>query len=465
MRVTHKKERNVDFWEVMERFDEGPLVYESEFDLLVNREAQRLKSEYGIKYNPAEPINLDLDMADRLFEAGMHFFIDVGVYCLDTRKICRFTEEELIQSLVRAPDFVSFGREDGERIMKHREVQSIQPPFCSPNPVGTPVREEMFDKVLQSYAEIPYADTFSGPSLLSLHGRPVRSGTPLEVEAAIWNIQHIDQARRTVGRPNMGCHNFISCAEKTDAIIASTMHDFGSRQSDGLLNGAIAEMKVDYERLKKVAYLRKSGHVIGGLYGPLMGGYAGGPEETAIVLVAHHFLGLMVFQALWHDSFPIHIHQVCNTGLKLLWLLTVSGQTLARNTHLPVMTCCFAAAGPCTSMIFDELAAHTTAAVTSGYNINPMAPARNKYPERCSGMEAAVCCEVGHAVAEGGLPLDEINRFVKELLKIYEKDIPKAPLGKTFEECYDGENLVPGDEYVKLFEDAKKRWRKLGFSV
>ena len=192
-----------------------------------------------------------------------------------------------------------------------------------------------------------------------------------------------------------------------------------------------------------------------------MGGYAGGVEETAIILVAHHFLGMLVFEAKWHDSFPIHIHQVCNTGSSLLWLLTISGQALSRNTHLPLMTCCFASAGPCTTMVFDELCAHTMAAVVSGYNINPMAPARNKYPERCSGMEAGACCEIGHVVAQKRFPLGEANRFVKRLLKEYEEEIPCAPVGSTFEECYDMEKVVPGPEYMRLFEKAKKKWEKI----
>lgn len=454
----------MNFWEKIELFDRGAMINETVFDRELNRRAKELKMEFEINYNPDDPVNQDLHMADRLFQAAVNLFVELGVYCLDTRKIGKFSKEEVLKSMEHAPDSVSFGQGEQKRTLVHRNVGDREPPFCSPNPVGTPVREELFEEILNSYASIPDADTFSGPSLLSLYGQPVRSGTPLEVEAAIWNIQRIDQARKKAGRPDMGSHNFISCAEKTDAIIASTMGDFGARKSDGLLNGAIAELKVDFERLKKVAYLRKSGHVIGGLYGPLMGGYAGGPEETAITLVAHHFLGLMAFEAIWHDSFPIHIHHVCNTDSSLLWVVSISGQALARNTHLPIMSCCFASAGPCTPMVFDELCAHSVTAVVSGYNINPMAPARNKYPERCSGWEAKSCCEIGHAVANLQPDLKEVNRFVKELVKGYEKKIPNAPIGRTFEECYDVDRMTPKPEYIKLYEEAKKRWEKLGFS-
>jgi methylamine--corrinoid protein Co-methyltransferase len=455
----------MDFWEAMKRLDEGPMTAERDFDLAVNRNAAALKQEHDIRFDPNAPVNLDTAMADRLFEAAVRFFVQVGVYCPDTRTVARFTERELSRALDGAPGEVGFGEGAGRRYLRHRKVEDGRPPFCSPNPVGTPVREELFAAVLKSYAQVRRADTFSGPSLVSLYGRPVRSGTPLEVEAAIWNIEKIHEARQSAGRPDMGCHNFISCAEKTDAIIAAACSGFGARTTDGLLNGAIAEMKVDFERLKKVAFLRRSGQVIGGLYGPLMGGYAGGPEETAIVLVAHHFLGLLLFQATWHDSFPIHLHQVCNTGRKLLWLMTIAGQSIARNCALPVATCCFAAAGPCTPMIFDELAAHTVSAVVSGYGINPMAPARNKHPERCSGFEASACCDIGHAVAGSGMGLADANEFVRRLMEGYEQRIPHAPIGKTFSECYDVERVRPGEEYTRLYEEVKKKWEGMGFPV
>ena len=453
----------MDFWEVMKRLETGPIVPEEEFDRSVSKAAYEYKDKYEIKFEPEEPVPVDSAMADRLFEAGVELFLDVGIYCIDTRRVCKFSKEELIEALEKAPESVDFGSGKDQRTFKHRTVDDKTPPFCSPNPIGTPVREALYDKVLYTYANISHADTFSGPSLISFNGETIGSGTPLEVEAAIWNVRQLDKARQEVGRPEMCSHNIIACAEKTGAITSAMKQEFGARPTDGLLNGAIAELKVDYERLRKVAFLRQSTHPIGGLYGPLMGGYAGGPEGTAIVLTAHHFLGLMAFEAQWHDSFPIHIHQVNNTSTPLLWLLALVGQALARNTHLPIMTSCFTAAGPCTPMLFDELCAHTMVAVASSHNINPMAPARNKYPERCSGFEAGVCCEIGHVIAETGLPLKEIGQMVKTLLTNYEKQIPDAPLGKKFEECYNIDKMEPTSEYIKLYEEAKERWFKIGF--
>jgi len=59
----------------------------------------------------------------------------------------------------------------------------------------------------------------------------------LEVEAAIWNVRKIAEARRSIGRPLMASHNIIACAEKTGAITAAIREEFGAIPTDGLLNG------------------------------------------------------------------------------------------------------------------------------------------------------------------------------------------------------------------------------------
>jgi len=129
------------------------------------------------------------------------------------------------------------------------------------------------------------------------------------------------EAARAAGRPQIGIHNLISNAERTDATLAAIQADFGAQPNDGLCIAATAELKIDYERVKKVVALRHSGHNKYALYGPLMGGYAGGPEATAIVLVAYHFLGVLALEAQWHCCFPLHIHHLCNTTRELLWIM------------------------------------------------------------------------------------------------------------------------------------------------
>jgi methylamine--corrinoid protein Co-methyltransferase len=224
----------------------------------------------------------------------------------------------------------------------------------------------------------------------------------------------------------------------------------------------MAELKVDYERMKKVPFLLHKGYNKYGLYGPIMGGYAGGPEATAIVHVAHHFLGLLVFQAQWHDGFPLHLMQGCNSTRDLLWLISITGQALARNTHLLIGVSPFTAAGPCTDMVIFEIAAAVLAATVSGLHLNLVAVARNKYPERSSGMEARIGAETGHLVARQGISREQANTIVKKILTEYESQISVAPLGKRFDECYDLHTIKPTREYIDLYDRCKEKLIQFG---
>ena len=150
----------------------------------------------------------------------------------------------------------------------------------------------------------------SGPSLFGmLGGIEVKSGSAVELEAGIFDIGKRREAARRVGYPGKGIYTHVSAAEKADAMIAAARPEFGCLEGDGVLCAAIAEMKVDNDRLKKTAFLLHTYYNMGGLNGPLMGGYAGGPEGTSMVLVAHNFLNLMVFRSATFGYFDLHENQ------------------------------------------------------------------------------------------------------------------------------------------------------------
>jgi methylamine--corrinoid protein Co-methyltransferase len=269
-------------------------------------------------------------------------------------------------------------------------------------------------------------------------------------------------AARLAGVPGKGMYTQVSCAEKADAHIAAARREFGALDRDGVLAAAIAELKVDYDRMKKVAFLRRTTYAIGGLYGPLMGGYAGGPEGTMLILIAHHFLGRLAYESEYSCCFPIHLHHTCNTTREMLWLVSTAHQALARNTHLLHFANTFIAAGPCTEMACYELAAHGVTAAVSGANISPAAVARNKYPERATGMEGRICAEAGHVAARMGLGRKEANEIVKRILSRYEARMADAPLGKKFSECYDLARVEPTAEYLALYDRVKLDLESLG---
>jgi len=452
----------IDFWDVYKRSENGPFVKEQEFDRQIGTVANQLVQKHGIRFDPEQVIPSDDALADKVYQAALELFLELGIYCRDTSRLIKFSPEELHWALKHAPTTVTYGQGPDTRVMKHRKVEDSLPPFCLNTPVGCTVAEERFVAMVQSYAQEPLSDTFSSAFSQTVGGRPIKSGTPQEVEAAIWNVVKLREAARAAGRPLIGIHNLISNAEKTDATLAAIQEEFGAHPNDGLGVAAIAEMKADYERMKKVVFLDHKGYNRYGLYGPIMGGYAGGPEATAIVHVAHHFLGLLAFGAQWHDGFPLHLMQGCNSTRDLLWLVSVTGQALARNTHLLIGVSPFTAAGPCTEMVVQEIAAVVLAATVSGLHLNLVAVARNKLPERSSGMEARIGAETGHLIAKQGITRKGANEIVKKILREYESSIPEAPQGKRFDECYDLKTVRPTQQYLDVYDRCKEQLTKFG---
>ncbi len=446
----------IDFYEVIWRSEHGEKISEDEFNRRVGRISAEVIRKYKIKYDPEVVIPWDDNLMDRLFDAAVEFFLKVGVYCTDTGRVMIFNKQELFDSLESATAQIVWGQGRDQRVQKARKVEDPKPPFCNFTLVGNPYSEETFLQAAMSVAKEPLADCFSGGSLLhTLGGLEVRSGSPMEVEAGIWDIGKRREAAIRAGYPGKGLYTMVSAAESADAMIAAAYPGFGSLPNDGVLHGAIAEMKVDYDRMKKIPFFIKTQYTIGGLYGPLMGGYAGGPEGTSMVLVAHHFLGRLVFQTQYSCCFPIEIHETCNTTRRMLWLVSTAHQALSRNTHLLRFSNAFIAAGPCTDVACYELINFGVASAVSGADLSPSAVARNKNAERCTGMEGRICAEAAHAASRMGMSRKEANDFVKKILTKYEDRIPEAPIGKTISECYDMDRVVPTQEYLDLYEKIK----------
>ena len=102
------------------------------------------------------------------------------------------------------------------------------------------------------------------------------------------------------------------------------------------------------------------------------------------------------------------------------------------------------------------------AATVSGLHLNLVAVARNKLPERSSGMEARIGAETGHLIAAQGVTRKKANEIVKKILGEYESSIPEAPQGKRFDECYDLKTVRPTQEYLDVYDRLKEQLTKFG---
>jgi methylamine--corrinoid protein Co-methyltransferase len=452
----------ITYLDVIKAIHTGRICSERDFDLRVF--APKLKEVLKareIEYDPENPVPDDDALADDLWSAAMDFYCDVGTYCLDTERIVKFDENDITQTLKTAPRQFTFGEEKQRKVLIQRRPEDIAPPWCFLGAGGAAVSsEENLLRLVQGYASIPVIDSLTSPALTTVEGTRIVGGSPLEIYGAIRAIGLARQALSRAGKPGLPIMNCISTASSAIATIAASQPQFGLRPSDGWLCGTLAEMKVDYGVLSKGAYLLSWGANVCSETAPVLGGYAGGPEGTALVNAAYNILGTVIQKASYQLSFPIHSNFQSNTARNTLWAISLSGQGIARNASLPVFMLGYLASGPMTEMVLYETAAWVIAAVASGTHIEAEGVCKATHVDHFTPMEPGFAAEVAYAAT--GIKRDFANELVKTLLSKYEDKIKDAPTGKKFEECYDMTTGKPSEDYVRLYSKIRKELEDLG---
>lgn len=447
--------------EVLDRAETGPFCLEKDYDLKVLRtKLKDVIKQYEVKFDPDNIVPSDDSLADDVWKAGLDLYLEVGTLCTSTHRRILFDENEVKEAMRNHPGRFVVGEGRDSRELSHRRIEDPRKPFCLFSPDIT-CDEELFVPTSMAYLQEPLADGVCAPILEEVEGRSIKAGAPNEIKGAVAHAMMFREAARRVGRPGIFLQG-VGTAQGDTAQIATSNQTWGMQLSDGRFVPSTSELKVDYSLLNRMVHFHQYGCFVGALTGPMLGGLCEGPEGTAIVGTAYHIQGLMVNQAHYQNYFPIHLKQMNNTTRDLLWGISLTYQALARNTPLLSLSNGFAAAGPCTSMVLYEAAAHGLVSVVSGANLWEIAVARNKYKNRATPMEAKMACEVGSAAAASGIKRSDANELVKQIVSKYENQIADAPMGKTFQECYDTKKIRPTDEYTRLYKSVKQELHDLG---
>lgn len=406
---------------------------------------------------------LDDGLANDVYKAGLDLFLDVGVLCLDTEKLIRFEDNEVKEALRNAPSEITIGEGKDAQTAIARKVEDNRLPLIISGPDGSPISsEELYVPIMESFAKEPVVKALTQASMSEIDGLRIKVGSPLEVIAAHCAVAWTREAARRAGRPGM--HTIgSSVAASPEAEIACSNPATGFRTVDGRFVAILNEMKIDYPRLSKLAHFLDYGTIIVPLICPLLGGYVGSPEGTAIVSLASAFAGLLVVQGMHILLSPFDIRYATNTDRANMWISTTIGRALSRNTHLIKWFSAFANAGPCTEMVMYEIATHAVGRTVSGWNISAGATRGGKYDDYLSGMEGRLQGEVGYASIK--LKSEDANEIVKTLLNKYENKIANPPIGKKFQECYDIKKITPSKEILEIYSKVLTNLKDFGLDL
>jgi len=449
--------------EVILRSRTGERMLEKDFDMSIFRAAEKLRREFELKYDRDNPVPSDDAMADRLFQAAIQFYAQVGTYCVDTGRAIRFTEQEIREALDAAPTSETLGEGNEQMQMVHRDVEGKQEPIIVAG-VQTCIYSDdnMAFRIYKRCAEDKCVDGIWGGVVTKVDGKyDVIAGTPMEIFGYRRNVELMRRAVAAAGRPGLV---IINNAPTSVATIAMYDPAKGMRRSDSCMSTGVSELKINYDDMDRVAYASGAGISMHGAQNSVIGGFSGSVEGATITCVAGAFQSLLVQQSqiVEASTVPFQVKSKCTR--ECLWVGSLALQALCRNTHLIVGGSMgdHPSAGPGTKQYLYEAAAGFIANVVSGGH--HIAGTRKftigNTPDYGTPLESRWMGEVSKSAA--GMKRTKANEIARYLLAKYEPNLRNAPAGGTYADLYDLDKDEPKPEYQRLYNEVKEELVGLG---
>jgi methylamine--corrinoid protein Co-methyltransferase len=198
----------------------------------------------------------------------------------------------------------------------------------------------------------------------------------------------------------------------------------------------------------------------------MVGGLGGDAPGAAVVQIASLLLANLVCRADYHLLHPIHIRHVATSTIPVMWVQSAVTQAFARNAPCIIVADIYPKSGALTKELLYEVAANAIAAAVSGCHLEGVGSADGALPNG-TGLEARWMGEVGHAVADQGLTLKEVNQLISSIYAKYAHvfKTPGGNPGVRFDQAYDIETIQPVPQWLQMYENVKKDIAGLGFSV
>lgn len=455
----------LSLWEILLRTKEGPIIEEKQFDLSIFKKVQALQQKYDIKYDSEKPLDVDGNLADRVFQAGIEFFLDIGTYCTTTRRVIKLTEPELQAEIASCPDELELGQGPDKVKMLHRDVEGNQEPIVVAGIQTAPFSDdEMMFRITKGCAMDRCIDGIWGGVLLKIEGKyDIIAGTPSEIYQYRKTVEIMREAIKAAGRPGM---IIINNAPTSLATIAMYSEESGLRKTDGIESTGMSEVKISYDDLNRCAFGLAHGIHIHGSHSSVIGGFSATPEGAAIVAVAG---ALQLVTVQKSDSLRCGVIEAMvksRVTRKELWAAGTAIQGLSRNTRLIVDGSIgdHPAAGPGTKQyLYESAAGHIVSTVMGAHSTQ--GTRKFVVGSTCNYGTPLESRWMGE-VCKGAVGMDRVtaNRIVKYLLAKYEDKLRDAPEGETFEQLYNQEKLAPLPHYQQLYQEVKEELREQGLN-
>jgi methylamine--corrinoid protein Co-methyltransferase len=454
----------IDFLEILDRTKTGEKINEQEYDFRIFKKCNELIDGIGLKFNPDVPINDDYSIADKVFEAAVLLATEVGAYCLDTKRIIKFSENEIIDQLKEIPPeiFIGEGKERKKIIARRPDDKKL--PTIIGGGAG-PFEERLQVPFYKLIASLPINGIY-GCNIYEIEGRRIDTH-PLEVWATRRIAGWMRDGIKRAGRP--GLHIFSYPLLTRSDVILGVLSPNHIRTTDAVSTTHCSELyKLQYDALIGAHMAHEYGCLVYETTSGMIGGFAGGPEGATIECAAGQILGAMITRFDYGLTYLVNIYDVdakFNSPEKR-WAESLMMQAISRNTNIKMMESVTTAVEPGTEHAFIERVIPALHHVSSGISMSLFTgrPARPKRANLGSPMEIKWSTEVLRSVIK--LSKDEANILVKKFYSLIPQENSEIALkGMSFDEGYDMNTFKPKKRYTENYEKARKKVSDLGLTL
>ncbi len=197
-------ERAFNICDIYDRFAKGKKVSEEEWDYtIIPTNATALKEKYNLDFG-GKFIPEDKETKDNLFYAGLEMLVTTGYYNQDLKRTLTVTEEEVLEGIKKTPKKLKLGEGRDSAYFYPRRGNSSVKPIIQGGPTGSPVSEQYFTQVMQSYAQEGVVDHIVNGVMCNFEGHPATTNTPYEIRATMAELRAVKEARIRASRPGLG---------------------------------------------------------------------------------------------------------------------------------------------------------------------------------------------------------------------------------------------------------------------
>ena len=439
------------FWEIVDRTMTGPIMKEDEFENeFFPTKIAEIVDKYKIEYDPDEPIMADPSMADAIFQAGLELLVEVGLYCKDTKRIVKFTEEEIKEVIETRKSEVTLGKDRDAITLKPRAPGDKQHPY-SFFTAGILTRDvNKYRLHALTSAQEPTCDGLIPVPLAGVGDIKPASGTPTETLLALTEARIMNEVATWVGRPGLFL-GIPMCATTPGALMTVFASGLYNKYNCCMPVQILQEMRINYDRLNQAFFAQQHGIVPWISSCAVLYAYITGPAQAAVEMIAHT-LGMMAFS---DGSFTQAMSNTVDgiyTGPDIWWCNSAAALAAERNLNVPWISfgCMGHQVGPLTDESWYAIAAASITACISGMEGMWLVGGT-------TGLEARWGAEIARAAA--GIRVSDGIAIIKEIAKKY-KEPKHMPI--PLNELYDLKTLRPKKEFLDHYKKFTKIFRDMG---